>query len=216
MKKYLLLGFAALVLVLATIFGPMLLDLYRLQKHVTAYEQASESELGAWPRLAEACTFCHGANGNSLHQGYPALAGQPAAYLISQLRRFASGQRSNPNMSPLAMTLSDAEIDLLAEYFARQSVAENRSIKPDPQMQDRGKKLVESGGCAACHGARLTGQGQFARLAGQGAEYLRKQLDEFAAGKRTDPTGTMNNLAAAASSEEREAMAVYLASLAVE
>ena len=49
--------------------------------------------------------------------------------------------------------------------------------------------------------------------AGQGHDYLLKQLEAFAAGTRTEATGTMQRVAAALSPKDREAVAQYLASL---
>lgn len=213
MKKYLLLGGLAVAALLLVIFGPTLLNLYRLQNYVSASAEAAQADAGPWPRTTEVCTTCHGVKGNSVNGNYPALAGQPAPYLAAQLQHFASGARVNPNMEPLAMTMKPAEVDALAAYFARQPALPNPYFKPDPQMSAKGEKLVEAGGCAACHGAQMTGQEQFPRLAGQGYEYLVRQLDAFAGGARTEATGTMQRLAAAASPDDRKAMAAYLANL---
>lgn len=213
MKKYLLLGALALVAVLLVAFGPMLLDLYRLQNYVSASAEAAQTDAGPWPRTTEVCTTCHGVKGNPVNGNYPALAGQPAPYLAAQLRHFASGARANPNMEPLAMTMKPAEVDALAAYFARQTALPNPYFKPDPQLSAKGGKLVEATGCAACHGEHLMGQEQFPRLAGQGYEYLVRQLDAFAGGSRNEASGMMKRLTEAASPDDRKAMAAYLASL---
>jgi cytochrome c553 len=69
--------------------------------------------------------------------------------------------------------------------------------------------------CIACHGADGGGQGAagFPRLAGMPAAYLRKQLDDFAAGTRDN--ASMKPVAAALSESERTALATYYASLPV-
>ncbi|PCE30478.1 c-type cytochrome [Burkholderia ubonensis] len=213
MKKIVLLSIAAIVVVLLGIFGPTLLDLYRLQQFVATTAEANQADGGAWPRLTDACIGCHGAKGTSLHQGYPSLAGQPAAYVAAQLHDFASGQRADPNMAPLAMTMSEDEIKRLADYYAKQPAVANRYFEPDARLRAKGEQLVTAGACAACHGARLTGQAQFPRLAGQGRDYLLKQLDAFAAGTRNEATGTMKRVTAAMSPEDRDAVATYLASV---
>lgn len=212
MKKYILLGALAVVVLLLALFGRTLLDFYRLNGYVEASATADEADGGAWPRLTDTCTFCHGVKGNSQHQGYPSLAGQPAPYVANQLRRFASGERANPNMSPLAVTMTDAEIERFSIYFAGQQAEGNRYFEPDPALRDKGGQLVAKANCAACHGERLQGQDGFPRLAGQGYDYLVAQLDAFAANARKDPTGGMNALAADASPDDRKAMAAYLAS----
>ncbi|VWC70555.1 cytochrome C [Burkholderia lata] len=213
MKKRILLAVAGVVAVLLVIFGPSLLDLYRLQQYVAASEDAYRADGGPWPHQTDTCLGCHGVKGTSLEQGYPSLAGQPASYVAAQLHDFASGKRVNPNMAPLAMSLSETDIKSLSDYYARQPARRNRYFDADPQLAEQGKQLVEKAACAACHGARLTGQAQFPRLAGQGHDYLLKQMDAFAAGTRTEATGTMQRVTAALSQKDREAVAQYLASL---
>ncbi|MGH8042161.1 MAG: c-type cytochrome [Rudaea sp.] len=68
--------------------------------------------------LAKTCAACHGADGNSTAPIYPRLAGQYHDYLARALREYKSGERQNAIMSGFAKTLSDAEIDALARYFA--------------------------------------------------------------------------------------------------
>jgi cytochrome c553 len=184
--------------------------LYRLQGFVTASDESDVADAGAWPRQTESCAICHGKHGHSVNPRYPNLAGLPADYIEAQLRAFASGQRHDPNMSPLAMDLSEKDIKGFAAYYAKQTLQPNPYSKP---QGDAGKRLVEEGDCAACHGPGLTGQGAFPRLAGQGSDYLAKQLDAFASGARVDASGAMKPLAAARTPDERRAIANYLASL---
>ena len=214
MKKSILLGFASIVAVSLFIWGPELRDLYLLQKHFETSTQAAELDGGAWPRLSDVCISCHGVKGDSQNQMYPSLAGQPAPYIAAQLQNFASGKRSNPYMTPLASTLSEAEIKALADYFAKQHPGGNSTFSPESSLREKGRKLVESGACSACHGAQLMGHDGFPRLAGQGFDYLLAQLDNFSSGKRNEPTGVMKSIASAASPEDRKAIASYLASLA--
>ncbi|WP_044875353.1 c-type cytochrome [Pseudomonas sp. LFM046] len=213
MKKKLLLGTGVLLAILAALFGRDLVGLYYLQDHIETFTKAYEAE-GPWPQVADACTVCHGAKGSSQHQRYPSLAGQPEAYLTAQLHSFAHGQRTYPNMGPLAKSLSEDEIKRLADYFARQPASENHGFQPDPALRAKGEKLVAAGGCTACHGAALMGQAQFPRLAGQGADYLQAQLDAFAEGRRVDPTGAMKAVTGTLSPDDRKALSHYLAALA--
>jgi cytochrome c553 len=212
MKKRFVIGVGAVVGLASVLLGPELLDLYRLMSFIETSSAAYEAE-GPWPHLTDVCTGCHGVKGNSQHQAYPSLAGQPATYLAAQLRNFATGQRAGPNMGPLAMTLSEAETKVIVSYFAGQVREENDTFKPDAAMRERGKQLVASRGCAACHGEQLEGRDPFPRLAGQGYDYLVAQLDAYASGVRSEPSGTMKALSVAASAEERRAMAAYLASV---
>ncbi|KAA8737107.1 c-type cytochrome [Pseudomonas koreensis] len=213
MKKIIALGVIAVITVLVAVFGRDLLDLYRLQTYITTSTEAYQADRGNWPHLTDACTGCHGSHGNSLNPTYPSLAGQPAAYLSAQLRNFASGLRLAPNMGPLAMTLSPDEVDLLAKFYARQSVVAHAAVSPDEGLKDQGKQLVKTRGCTACHGAELMGHDAFPRLAAQGQDYLLAQLNAFASGERIEPTGAMQAMAAALSAQERQAIAGYLAAL---
>ncbi|TDN69484.1 c-type cytochrome [Paraburkholderia sp. BL10I2N1] len=213
MKKYLLIGIPLVIVLLLAVFGSDLLGLYRLQGHITTSTAAYLADGGPWPHVTDTCTVCHGVKGNSLHQGYPSLAGQPAPYLETQLHNFASEARRNPNMGPLAMTMSDPQIKSLAEYFAGATPVANRYFKPDQQLREKGQHLVAAGNCVACHGSQLMGHEQFPRLAGQGYDYLLAQFDEFASGTRSEPTGVMKSLSQGFSSEDRKAIASYLASL---
>src|SRR5580658_2524970 len=67
--------------------------------------------------------------------------------------------------------------------------------------------------CEACHGAH--GEGMAAahvpRLAGQSADYLRKQLDDYADGTRDNPI--MANFAKALSKQQRTRFAARYASM---
>ncbi|MBN3815441.1 cytochrome c4 [Paraburkholderia sp. Se-20369] len=214
MKKLIVISVAAIAAALALVFfGPDLLDFYRLDRFMDASAKAYQADGGPWPHVNDTCFACHGVKGNSLHQGYPSLAGQPAAYLETQLHNFASGARRSPSMGPLSMTMDDAQIKDLADYFSKQTVAENHYFKPDPQLLAKGQQLVTGGNCAACHGAQLMGHDQFPRLAGQGYDYILAQFDAFASGTRSEPTGMMKRIAEGASLEDRKAIANYLASL---
>ncbi|OXI33542.1 c-type cytochrome [Burkholderia aenigmatica] len=213
MIKRVLLIISAIAIALFFIFSPPLLLLYRLGGYFTPSAEAAQPDGDAWPRLTDVCIGCHGVKGSSLNQGYPSLAGQPAQYVTSQLRDFASGQRANPTMGPLAKTLSEAEIKSVSDYYSKQPALTNRSFEPNPQLRARGEQLVKGGSCTACHGIRLMGHDQFPRLAGQGYDYLLKQLDAFAAGTRSDASGAMKSIAVSLSPEDRKAIANYLANL---
>ena len=201
------------VLVLAGVFlGPALFGYYRFSQAIDTASQHNEAIAGPWPQLNGACVTCHGFSGNTVTQLYPRLAGQPAAYLSGQLNAFASGQRSNPIMSSLAINLTPSEIEQLANYFAAQPALPNSSFKADPQQRALGEQLAQAGNCVACHGAELQGQAMFPRLSGQGYDYLVKQLNDFKSGQRTDATGAMAPIVATLSEQDITSLATYLAS----
>ncbi len=65
-----------------------------------------------------ACALCHGVSGLSSLPNAPHLAGQPAIYVVEQLRNYRSGKRQNEVMNVIAKNLSDAEISHLGAWFS--------------------------------------------------------------------------------------------------
>ena len=70
------------------------------------------------PAKAETCVVCHGALGISTAPDAPNIAGQPRQYLVAQLKQFRSGKRPSEVMNVLAKTLSDEEIEALADWYS--------------------------------------------------------------------------------------------------
>ncbi len=71
-------------------------------------------------RAEAVCAACHGANGVSVSDAIPHLAGQRAAYLEAQLRAFKAGTRKQPLMNAMAAQLSAQDISDVAAHFAAQ------------------------------------------------------------------------------------------------
>ena len=67
---------------------------------------------------AEFCERCHGLKGFTSNQNMPRLAGQNKGYLIKQLKNFRKGIRKSTPMRQVTVTLSDEDIEALAEYFS--------------------------------------------------------------------------------------------------
>ena len=70
-----------------------------------------------------ACTACHGPSGKGVDLAvFPALGGQHADYIASQLKKFRSGERANDGdtrmMRSVAARLSDKEIEAVASYIS--------------------------------------------------------------------------------------------------
>ena len=65
-----------------------------------------------------ACAVCHGPNGMSMMPNAPHLAGQPAIYLVEQLKNYRSGKRPHEVMGVIAKPLTDAEIEDLAAWYS--------------------------------------------------------------------------------------------------
>ena len=68
--------------------------------------------------LSKTCAACHGADGNGTNAQYPRLAGQYHDYLQRSLQEYKTGERQNAIMKGFVATLSEADIDLLARYYA--------------------------------------------------------------------------------------------------
>ena len=79
--------------------------------------QAADLEAGK-AKVATVCAACHGANGVSVSDTIPNLAGQRAPYLEAQLKALKDGTRKNPIMSAMAAQLSPTEIADVAAFFA--------------------------------------------------------------------------------------------------
>lgn len=100
----------------------------------TAWSQAAapSANLEAGRARATAvCAACHGANGLSVTDTIPNLAGQKAAYLESQLRALKAGTRRNAVMGAIAAQLAPEDITNVAAYFASLPGAGVASTKSD-------------------------------------------------------------------------------------
>jgi cytochrome c553 len=177
-----------------------------------AFVPAAYADLSAGRRKAEACSACHGADGNSVIALFPALAGQTARYLYLQLKDFKEGRRSEPAMAPMVAKLSTQDMLDLAEYFAAQK-PKPIAFKADAARVARGKKKAEEVLCTMCHLGGLSGQNEIPRVAGQHPEYVIKQLKAFKARTRTNDAGSMTSVAQTITEQDIEDLAHYISSL---
>ena len=173
---------------------------------------AAHADLAAGKRKAEACSACHGADGNSVIALFPSLAGQTARYLYLQLKDFTEGRRSEPAMAPMVAKLSTQDMLDLAEYFAAQK-PKPIAFKADAARVARGKKKAEEVLCTMCHLGGLSGQNEIPRVAGQHPEYVIKQLKAFKARTRTNDAGSMTSVAQTITERDIEDLAHYISSL---
>jgi cytochrome c553 len=81
------------------------------------------SAQGTYPNtgrdLAASCAICHGTNGVNAG-GMPNLAGQPASYLVMQLRDFRDGKRPATIMHQIAKGLTEDQIQAVSAYWSGQ------------------------------------------------------------------------------------------------
>ena len=76
---------------------------------------------GRWPDQLPACEQCHGPGGRGAGPDFPALTGQSAAYLTSQLTAWKTGKRPPGPLNLMAVVakkLTDADMRSVAEHFA--------------------------------------------------------------------------------------------------
>jgi len=84
--------------------------------------QVSDADLRSAGVLASNCANCHGTLGTA--QGaMPSLAGQQKSYIIEQMRAFRDGKRPATIMHQLAKGYTDQQVELIAEFYARQKPA---------------------------------------------------------------------------------------------
>lgn len=74
-------------------------------------------------KLAAACFTCHGTNGNSVGNVPPSIAGRDRTELFQMMKDFQSGKRPATIMHQQAKGYTDAQLQLIAAYFA--------SVKPE-------------------------------------------------------------------------------------
>lgn len=172
MKKFVA-GLAAITCVIATV----------------AFAQSADQPVApkAEATARSTCQNCHGPLGNSVSATFPRLNGQQADYIQAQLKNFREHSRSDPHarayMWGMASQLDDAMIDALAHYYAGQKPT---APQTGGTLAEQGAALFKNGAeaqaipaCQSCHGEHGEGAGVIPRLAGQHADYLRRQLEAF-------------------------------------
>ena len=159
--------------------------------------------------------------------GFPYLAGQGASYLALQLHDFASGDRSNPIMAPIAKGLSAEQIKAVAGYYSKlpapfDTKTLSRLADTYPQKSAVGAWLASRGdwehdipACFQCHGPGAVGVGaHFPALAGLSAKYIREQLTGWQEKKRAPgPQALMGDIAGRMNKAQISAVADYLSKL---
>lgn len=143
----------------------------------------------------QACTVCHGAQGEAGPDGYrPRIAGKPAGYLYHQLLNFRDGRRHYGPMVRLVDPLSDAYLREIAVHYAGLDLPYPAPARPtEPAaVLERGRTLALQGdaalkipACSACHGTALTGVlPATPGLLGLPRDYLAGQLGAWIHGQR--------------------------------
>jgi cytochrome c553 len=83
-------------------------------------EDTTTAEQVAGVEAAQICVTCHGVQGNAVQPTPPVLAGQHEDYLLYSLERYRDGARAGNVMAAFAATLTDADMKLIADFYASQ------------------------------------------------------------------------------------------------
>lgn len=173
-------------------------------------------------KAGQICQACHGLDGNGIpgQPVWPKLAGQHPRYIYKQLQNFKNNERWNPQMSPMAMPLTDADMRNLAAYY---SSLEQTSGTAEEALVEKGEAIYRAGNpksgvpaCSGCHGPAGVGSNlaRFPRISGQFSEYTAQTLSHFRATERAnDPNGMMRGVAANLTDDEIAAVSAYVEGL---
>ncbi|MDD5215050.1 MAG: c-type cytochrome [Methylococcales bacterium] len=197
-----------------------------------AHAELSHSDsVNAGKTKTASCVSCHGEHGNSTMPMFPKLAGQNSAYIANQLKAFKSGERKDPMMATLAMTLTENDIVDIANYYADQKVTgEHEELFDTAEEKAEHEAMVKLGGdlyrngdlkrevsaCIACHSPHGEGNkpAGFPALKAQHANYLVKALTDFQTGKRANhPENIMHMIAGKMTDAEIKAVATRIATM---
>jgi cytochrome subunit of sulfide dehydrogenase len=162
--------------------------------------------------LSNACAGCHGTKGASAGLSMPSLAGQNKVAFVEAMKGFKTGERPASVMGRLAKGYSDEEIDLMADYFAKQKPHRPVQAAVDKKLAAEGKKVYNEA-CKRCH---LENGKEFEEnqpvVAGQWLKYLQIQTAAIRDGSRKISDKKKEKVEKL-TAEQWEAMAHYYASI---
>ncbi|MGB8398909.1 MAG: DmsE family decaheme c-type cytochrome [Bradyrhizobium sp.] len=168
---------------------------------IRAYRDGSRNK-------AVACAACHGEGGVSRIPGIPSLVGLSPQYLVSAMKAYVAGQRNPTVMKALLADASEAELNDIALYYARQTAARAET----PPVGDASAGKIASAACAGCHGPQgVSPNPAWPSLAGQDARFLADALKAYKDGSRDN--AMMKGLAAALDERTINDIASHYASL---
>jgi cytochrome c553 len=170
------------------------------------------------------CMGCHNIVGYraSFPEVYrvPMIAGQNAKYIAAALHAYKNGDRKFPTMRSIATTLSDQDIDAIANYY--QNLGKDQ-VKPLPDQPTREPSaqvaaLIKKAGCQSCHGSNFSKpiDPSYPKIAGQHPDYLFVALKAYKT-KNNPEVGRNNPIMGAMASQfsnaELKELANYVGSL---
>ena len=167
---------------------------------------------------APPCAQCHGATGASDSSGaFPSIAGQSALYLEKQMRDFASSERANAIMTPIARALSADDTADVIQYYASNKGQFLPLAAGDAATVEKGRQLARVGdaakgiqACNNCHGPDGAGiPPALPYLAGQYGQYIVFELNMWKRGFRKNSPDSMALIARQLDDQQIAAVAAY-------
>ncbi|MEP6791894.1 MAG: c-type cytochrome, partial [Ramlibacter sp.] len=149
-----------------------------------AQAPAATAPATASPKSLEAktamCVGCHGIKGYQasfpeVHK-VPMISGQSAKYIISALTAYKQGDRKHPTMRSIAETLSEQDMNDIANYYAASGLAKGSTLadKPNKEPSAQVAALLQKAACVSCHGSNFARpiDPTYPKIAGQHADYM--------------------------------------------
>jgi len=148
-------------------------------------------------KLVENCAGCHGKDGVSPNKDIPTISGNSVTYITGSFTNYKGKERpctkvkypegthkgETSDMCKVAEDLSEADVKLVAEYFAGKPFVRAKQTF-DTALAEKGKELHEKS-CTKCHAdGGSVASDDSGMLAGQWMPVIRQQFKEFAAGER--------------------------------
>lgn len=162
-------------------------------------------------KASSQCVGCHGLKGNSPVPSIPSLAGQNAKYLVTAMKAYKQGSRSNKMMSRVTKKMKTRQMENIAAYYAKQiptKGSERAKNKKKFQPLFEGKNIATV--CNACHGANgnSTRRG-IPSLARLHPDYIQSAIRKYKNGERKHEL--MTTLVSYLSDIESEKVSLYYA-----
>ncbi len=173
--------------------------------------------------LYKKCALCHGQYAQGTQGGFfPRLAGMPVHYLISQMKKYQNGTRSNAYSIPMLVVggmkdMTPKDLNDIASYMASIDLSKHIDFKL-PAMENanikKGKKLFK-GDCKSCHAKKANGKEKKKSppLSGQHPMYLMRETNFFKSKARYHDNDPEDETFADYSEQELTDIFAYIATI---
>ena len=180
--------------------------------HLLASAQVLAGDLSS-AMVSNTCAGCHGTDGVSAGQA-PVIGGMNETYLIQTMQNYKDGVRYGTIMERIARGYDKGQLMTMSKHYASQPWV-NANQEVDSKLAAKGKQLHMTKGCVGCHGASgISPMPTTPRLAGQYAEYMVIQMQDYQDASRAIPPVAvpMRGMLAGMSEADLKALAHFYAS----